>query len=172
MLSNGQNLAKPHAAPWLAEHATEWPWESVASHDLASMLSVVRDFAKPFGQPGGRPRVSAVLTTLSLHSLLLNWVWSLVTYGNSHAFVVVVADDDSLSHCRSLRLPCWDARPTLAGTVDLSSISGSYAYNYTAQGSGYNRLVHAKPAVVLELLKHGFDVHFSDVDVVFLRDVW
>lgn len=169
-VSNGHQLDKPHAAPWLA--ATEWPWESIASHDLPSLLSVVHQFSKPFGGSPTQKRVSAVLTTSSLQALLLNWVFSLVMYGNSNAYIIVVLDSDSLAHCQSLRLPCWDARPALADTVDLSSISGNHAYNHTTQGSGYNKLVHAKPAIVLELLKHNFDVHFSDVDVVFVRDVW
>lgn len=138
--SSGHNLDKPHAAPWLATPTTQWPWESVASDNLTGLLSAVQCQGSP-------PRVSAVLTTASLSSLLLNWVWSLVMYGNSHAYIIVTLDDDSLASCRGLRLPCWDARPSIADSVDVSFISGNQAYNHTVQGSGYNKLVHAKPAI-------------------------
>jgi hypothetical protein len=99
-------------------------------------------------------------------------------------------DDMSLAACIRLRMPCLNM--SAAGiTVDPNAtidsedakhwMSASY-YTLVILGSGSSKTntpsnampvqVWAKVHLVNKILRTGHHVHFSDVDVVFLRDIW
>lgn len=136
----------PRATPWeLAPHATTW--HDVPADDLVALLEAVSSGTPPEDptlNPTQHLRVSCVLATSSLQSMLVNWIYSLVMYGRSTEYLVAVLDDESVAMCTRLNLPCWDARSVLSTSLD---IEGSHVHNHTAQGSGYNKLVHAKPSL-------------------------
>lgn len=134
-------LSDPRATPWKA--GPSWPWEDVPPRDLKGLLDAVT-FGLGLNDANDATRVSCVLATSSLQSLLINWIYTLVTFGRSPSYLVAVLDETSLGMCRTLRLPCWDARTVLSTGID---IDGSTVHNHTANGTGYNKLVHAKPSL-------------------------
>lgn len=157
------------AAPWLVPHGRALPYEDLSA-DLDALLAVQ---ARPAASGAGHRRGSGLRVTLTLYTaalrpLLLNWVYTLVSFGGVEGFLVAVVDAQSLQDCISLRLPCWDARDVLG----LAELHGAEEQLHSPAGSTYSKLTHGKPSLALQVLRRGYDLHFADADMVFVRDVW
>lgn len=142
-----------YAAPWAAPAHIKFAYQGL-HNDLRSLLS----------QQAIRQSISVTFFTAAQRPMLLNCLYSLIKYGRALNYIVVTIDHTSLNECLALRLPCYNATHMLG---DLAS------ENDSSFGSPqYRKLVHSKPGIVWEVLRLGLNVHFTDVDVSFLRRVW
>ncbi|MCJ1307951.1 hypothetical protein MMC25_001600 [Agyrium rufum] len=69
--------------------------------------------------------------------LLINTVFSLVRFGGARAYMVAARDDEALSVCLSLNLPCYDARTVNAPTLLESLISKGHDVHVAQVGNSY-----------------------------------
>ncbi len=122
------------------------------------------DLRRLLGQQTLRQSVSVTFFTTAQRPMLLNCLYSMIKYGKAFNYIVVTIDHGSLAECLRLRLPCYNATHLLGDFA-----SGT---DYSFGSPQYRKLVHSKPAIVWEVLRLGVNVHFTDVDVSFLRRVW
>jgi nucleoside-diphosphate-sugar epimerase len=79
--------------------------------------------------------------TVIMEDLLLNTIFSLVRFGEVSSYIVAAADKEALETCIALNLPCYDAQSVSA------------------------------PAILTELLKLGYDVHFAQIGNSYVTSV-
>lgn len=150
----GEDLDPEHlAAPWASPPGTRLPY-----------MGLHNRLRKLLDRQAESRRVSITFFTVAQQAMLLNCVYSLVKYGKARNYIVVAIDHESLARCISLRLPCYNA------TRILGDFASSRDYLFGSEQ--YRKLVHSKPAVVWEVFRLGLTIHFTDVDVTYLRDVW
>lgn len=142
-----------YAAPWAAPAHIKFAYQGL-HNDLRALLA----------QQAMRQSISVTFFTAAQRPMLLNCLYSLVNYGRALNYIVVTIDHTSLNECLRLRLPCYNATHMLG---DLASEKDS-----SFGSPQYRKLVHSKPGIVWEVLHLGLNVHFTDVDVSFLRRVW
>lgn len=147
------NNLEQYAAPWVAPPDVRFDYQGL-HNDLRRLL----------GQQALRQSISVTFFTTAQRPMLLNCIYSLIKYGRALNYIVVTIDHQSLAECLRLRLPCYNATHLLGDFA-----SGT---DYPFGSAQYRKLVHSKPAIVWEVLRLGLNVHFTDVDVSFLRRVW
>lgn len=142
-----------YAAPWSAPADVKFAYQGL-HNDLRSLLA----------QQSIRQTISVTFFTAAQRSMLLNCVYSLIKFGHALNYIVVTIDHTSLAECLRLRLPCYNA------THLLGELAAQTDSSFGSQQ--YRKIVHSKPGIVWEVLRLGLNVHFTDVDVSFLRRVW
>lgn len=117
VLASGRRLPKAvsddsvELIPWQHEQSqgkASFPWEGL-HNDLPQLLKV-------------QARSNVVTVMVFNHGyapLALNCYVSLVRYGYANNIIVAVLGDASLAHCRSLRLPCYNATALAASGADV-----------------------------------------------------
>jgi len=161
-LTPAHALSAPHL---LAPGSPTFRWPIEAS-DLDALLLALKHVEEKIlveGQSVSR-RMSVIMfvafgeNTSQMSDLLLNTVFSLVRFGGVRAYIIAAKDDDALSACLSLNLPCYDARAMDASTLLFDLISRSYDIHIAQLGNSYVRNVDGTLA--------NFISENSNVDVV------
>ncbi|KAG1678742.1 hypothetical protein FOA52_012781 [Chlamydomonas sp. UWO 241] len=153
------------STPWLLPASMVLPYEGL--HNRAEVL--LRLQATHDGW------VSVFMFSDAVSWWTLNCVHSYIQYGASTSYVVAAPDEASLLMCTRLRLPCLNMSAMGLGVAPAGSGGGGGGGGGGAlqwRSAAYYSMVWAKVALVRRVLELGHHVHFSDVDVVYLRQVW
>lgn len=129
--------------------------EAGAVTDLARLLKI---------QAGDNHRVTVVMFNEAVIDLMRNNIYSLNTIGEVANYIVVALDSSSLDYCLDMNLPCFDGS-TLISAPD------TQGEEQVPESEHYISLTWLKPQVVYQVLKLGYDVHFSDTDVAYFGNV-
>lgn len=148
------NVMASWTAPWNAPLEAQFPYQGL-HNSLPELLKVQAQ----------HQRVSVTFFTAPHQPMLLNHIYSLVMFGKAQNYIVAVLDRHTLAVCQELRLPCYNASHLL-GTLDLSNTE------HTFNAPVWRKLTHLKPNILAEVFRQGVSVHFSDVDVTYIREVW
>mmetsp|Transcript_26745 Transcript_26745/g.58319 ORF Transcript_26745/g.58319 Transcript_26745/m.58319 type:complete len:399 (-) Transcript_26745:109-1305(-) len=143
--------------PWLLPRSVHLPYEGLES-DLDALLRQ---------QSSSEKWITVFMFNAPIKWWTMNCIYSYMKYGHAHNYVVAAPDEAALKVCLEMRVPCLDM--TAVG-VRVPNVSISAAQSW--KSAGYYALVWAKVDLVAQILRRGYHVHFSDVDVVYLRDVW
>ncbi|MCJ1403605.1 hypothetical protein MMC11_006828 [Xylographa trunciseda] len=134
-------LSAPHLlAP--GSPTFRWPTQLSDLDALLLALKHVEEKALREGESVSR-RVSLIMfaatsnETEQTSDLLLNTVFSLVRFGGVRSYIVAAKDDDALSTCVALNLPCYDARALTQPTLVSNLISSSYDVHIVKLGNSY-----------------------------------
>lgn len=161
-------LTPAHAlsAPHLLAPGTptfRWPSETTDLDALLLALKHVEEKTLVEGESVSR-RISVIVFATTgedvgdISDLLLNTVFSIVRFGGAKSYMIAAQDDDALSACISLNLPCYDARAMDAPTLLFDLISRSYDIHLGQLGNSYVSNIDATLA--------SFVSENSNVDVV------
>jgi len=142
---DGPSLSKFDAAhiPW---YNTEGAGQPLQSDALANHLPELLHAQQ------ANQWVTVFMFSADAQRWVLNCVYSYIKFGEANNYIVAATDEASLQACLQLRLPCYNAS--------------------SAMGNSELDLVWAKVAVAKQVLDLGYNVHYSDVDVVYMRPVW
>ncbi|MCJ1248608.1 hypothetical protein MMC30_005826 [Trapelia coarctata] len=161
-LSAAHALSAPHLlAP--GSPTFRWPIETSDLDALLLALKHVEEKILLEGEPVSR-RISVIMFAAfgedinRMSDLLLNTVFSMVRFGGVKAYLVAANDDDALSACFSLNLPCYDARAMNPPNLLFDLISRSYDIHLVQLGNSYVSDIDATLAKVIP--------ENSNVDVV------
>ena len=119
-----------------------WPAETSDLDALLLALKHVQEKILVEGESVSR-RVSLIMFSTTgddaaqKTNLLLNTIFTLVRFGGVKAYIIVAKDDDALSTCVSLNLPCYDARAMTEPTLLSNLISSSYDVHLAQLGNSY-----------------------------------
>ncbi|MCJ1434241.1 hypothetical protein MMC27_003608 [Xylographa pallens] len=134
-------LSAPHLlAP--GSPTFRWPAQTSDLDALLLALKHVEEKALREGEAVSR-RVSLIMFALTSNEteqtsdLLLNTVFSLVRFGGVRSYIVAAKDDDALSTCVALNLPCYDARTLSQPALVSNLISSSYDVHVVKLGNSY-----------------------------------
>lgn len=140
------------ATPWLLPARTKaLPYTGVKTGgDLLALR------AKPFG--GYSQTISIFFFNRAYVEMTQNYVYSLVRFAGVRNYVAATWSSEDYAACLALNLPCWDVSSFLpggkAGSQEL--LFGQRAFH----DMGWTRT-----AVAAHLVKQGYAVHLSDVDI-------
>ena len=134
-------LSAPHLLP-VGSPMFQWPTDPKDLDNL--LLAVERTKEKSAADEKSAGRFLSVIT-LPIDSededqtvdLLLNTVFSLVRFGGVKSYIVAATNDNALSICLSLNLPCYDARDTGAPALLLKLVSNGYSVHLARLGNAY-----------------------------------
>ena len=171
-LTPAHALSAPHL---LAPGSPTFKWPNETS-DLDALLLALKHVEEKILVEGESMcrRISVILFAAfsedisQLSNLLLNTVFSMVRFGGVKAYIIAAQDDDALSACLSLNLPCYDARAMDAPTLLFELISRSYDIHMAQLGNSY---VSNIDRTFAKLVSENSDVdvvganHFGDVFV-------
>ncbi|MCJ1283114.1 hypothetical protein MMC26_002441 [Xylographa opegraphella] len=119
-----------------------WPGQTSDLDALLLALKHVEEKALREGESVSR-RVSLIMFVLTSNEteqasdLLLNTVFSLVRFGGVRSYIVAAKDEEALSICVALNLPCYDARNQSQPALVSSLISSSYDVHVVKLGNAY-----------------------------------
>ncbi|GIL74017.1 hypothetical protein Vretimale_5050 [Volvox reticuliferus] len=141
--------------PWLQPHN----WKPLYAEDYNDLDAMLKQRATPdkwvslfcFSTPGNRsgsPEEAAFLR------LALNALYSYRVFGRASSDIVAALTPNALEECRKYRLPCYNAT------------------NYTLDSGSYHAIGWAKFKLTRDVLKLGFNVHLSDLDVSYLKPIY
>lgn len=95
--------------------------------------------------------------------LLLNCLYSLITFGKVSSYIVTAFDSESLRQCLELNLPCYNGTHLTESKVT--------AQEQFFNSPNYLNVVWSKVKLAQEVVQLNYTLHYSDVDVVYLKDI-
>lgn len=98
-----------------------------------------------------------------------NSIYSFLQYGHARNYLAAAIDEASLQDCIQLRLPCYNATHHFQGDASTTAAESTISSLDTFR---HHQIVWGKVSLLHEILGRGFHVHMSDVDVVYLREVY
>ena len=115
--------------------------------------------------------ISVLLFNKAVIRWSLNCIYSMIKMGGVKSYIAATTDDASLQTCMAYRLPCYNASYLLA---EYASTSDAKIPTTTMLigTKPYLQIVWAKVRLMKEMLALGFNVHFTDVDAVYLRPIY
>lgn len=141
------------AAPWTAPPGTTFPYTNL-ENDLTRLLEV---------QASEHRWISMVTMTAKIKRFVVNCLYSLHKYGKQPHYMVATFDDISLAECKRLNLPCLNATMFSQQRIE----DGDHGF-----GSQHAvAMWWAKQTLTTELIRRNYNVHASDVDVVYFRNM-
>ena len=97
----------------------------------------------------------------------LNCLFTLHKYGHQPHFIVVIFESTSLAACLSLNLPCYNASGIPLFQGDQAIPNGTHNFG----SLDAVKIWWSKQYIALMLLEMGYNVHCSNIDVVYFRGV-
>jgi hypothetical protein len=139
-------LSAPHLLP-PGTPVFQWPTDQGDLDALILALENIEERTRVDGMTkSGRisilPFVTAKDDLELLKDLVLNTIFSLVRFGGVKSYIVAAYDDDALTSCIALNLPCYDSRSK--GSLELINglLSRGYDVHYAKLGNSYIRGVN------------------------------
>lgn len=151
LLQASLNYAWETAAPWTAPNGTNFPYHGM-HNDLEGLLKLQ-------SRDGW---ITFLPWTSGVRRFGLNCFYSLMKYGKNRNFIIAAYDPVTIGACRMLNLPCYNA------TAYSASIVGGIFHFGTRE---HYTILYAQRNLARHVVSLGYNVHGSDIDVVFLRDV-
>lgn len=145
--------------PWLSNQ-TKFNWQG-KENELRKLLRMQQK----------NKFVSVLLFNKAVIRWSLNCIYSMIKIGGVKSYIVAATDEESLKLCMIFRLPCYNASYLLAEYTSTSDTKLSTT-TMLIGSKPYLQIVWAKVRLMQEILQLGFNVHFSDVDVVYLRSIY
>jgi hypothetical protein len=141
------------AAPWTAPAGSVFLYENL-ENDLPALAKC---------QSSPHNWISLITMTAAVKRFVLNCLYSLHKYGGHKHYIVAAFDEVSLKECKQLKMPCYNASNVSSFEIeDGEHICGS---RHAVE------MWWSKQRIALSLLKMGYNVHGTDADVVFLRNM-
>mmetsp|Transcript_14557 Transcript_14557/g.31710 ORF Transcript_14557/g.31710 Transcript_14557/m.31710 type:complete len:380 (+) Transcript_14557:167-1306(+) len=146
-------LTNHQDTPWLAPEDTSFPYKGL-EHNLVELVKVQASTSK---------WITLMTFTGAIKRFVLNCIYSMTTFGRQPHYLVATFDPESLALCIKLNLPCYNAS-------SLSQVRiTNEAHPFDTPAS--NALWWAKQQLTFEILSMGYNVHGSDADVVYFREI-
>lgn len=125
-------------------------------HDLKRLLEVQSR------KVGAYQAVSLVFFNIHQSVLMQNCVYTMVKFASVCNYIVVTWDEPTLAACKAMNLPCFYAESFIPGNGAIGAETEARLHS-----ADYNKITWMKPIMVLEVLKAGYAVHATDVDVAY-----
>lgn len=140
--------------PWTVTDPAPLPWEGLQD-DLDGLLKV----------QAIDNTVSILVFNEGFYAVTLNCLVSMIKFGRLQNIIITAAGKSSLTRCKQLRLPCYDA-------ANLMKNYGSKAAEGDTERNSpeWFQLVWVKTLIAHNVIKKGYDIMFTDADTVFLKD--
>lgn len=138
------------------------PQASATTHAPPPYTDLHNDLAALLAAQHSERCVSVFVFSRAVTRWALNAIYSLVTFGRASNYIVAATDAASLAHCLALGLPCFNATAFLLGRRG-EAVS---AHKLGLATPRYQALVWGKVVLAASVLRLGYSVHVSDVDVV------
>jgi hypothetical protein len=90
---------------------------------------------------------------LAFLRVALNTLYTYRVFGQASADIVAALTPEALTECRKFRLPCYDAS------------------KYAKDARSFKTINWAKVKLARDILKIGYNVHLSDLDVSYLKPI-
>lgn len=102
-----------------------------------------------------------------------NAIYSLVKYGQTSNYIVLVWDKSSLLVCQQLHLPCYDASDYLNHYYKFNTTSMETGESKFNQKETYLPIVWFRLRVFRDILSKNYSLHVSDADIAYTpKNVW
>lgn len=145
----------------LTEHPSPWTETNFVSpykglhNDLESLLRA--------RYVDGNP-ITVFLYTLGARIFLQNCIYSFVNYGKGHNYIVFAIGATSLQSCIQMKLPCYNATHMVRSAINDSHHADFFTPDFI--NIGWVKIMAADA-----VFGFGYDVHVSDIDMVYMRHV-
>lgn len=140
------------------------PWEFKGREDRFRWEGLHNDLGALLKVQAKDNAVAVLIFNQGFAGLALNCIVSLVRFAKAHNYIVAAVGDGSVQHCEELRLPCYNA----SAAVESKATDGDAGRNT----QDWYTLVWAKTLVTDAIFEMGYDVLFTDADVVFIKEAF
>ncbi|ORZ32413.1 hypothetical protein BCR44DRAFT_78278 [Catenaria anguillulae PL171] len=156
-----------HSAPWLLPRGLLRATYEPMANDLPKLAAFVAQKASGGGKALKYPRVSIIPYQSQYRQLAENLLASLSTFGQTRNYFLFAIDPAAARDCLHWNVPCYNA--THLAVADFSAAG---ELTLAESKDMWAQVSWVKPRLVRALLELGFEVHLSDTDISYVRDVW